>query len=722
MANSFSQYPYIDYSDLNLDWIIKRVKEVLSKVDVLENDVESLHAYVNDYFANLDITDAIDAKIEQMMSDGTFSTYVTTSIDAAIRQLRAEQTAALNAYKTENNAAQATQNRQIEVLEGRVNNLVEEPPATSTELTDIRTAYTGARLSDAGNAMRSSDQMIDLAVQDQKEIYGGQNLADMTGWSAGQLAANGSLDSSVSGWFTTGFIPVTRANGYIIEQLGSINNYTQYRCEYNSSQGVVSGRTTVSITALPRAFNPSTDAVAFVRFSVSEAVYKDGFVFRRVTDEALYNEDVKRQLLSAAKLTEGENLIDPNGWQACRLVAGGGVNAGDANFWTCDYIPIEVGKTYELYVPGLESTYTVSRTIYDANYNVISFLGTYSAPAPVWQFRALQNYAFVRYSVSLAVIKRGVCFRRQYTNLDQLMFAAAGTERQIVRNVPASVYAGLNMEAPFNMVEHRLMDAYDMIPSGTTGQGFDTWGQYLFQCCADNTIQIYDMFNGFSVYQVVTGLTFGHGNGCSFFKYGSGNRTLAISDIGGNIYLYNVGKEEDRFTFTLVRTLFCASGDFGYTPVFCYDNTTRFRMSGNNQIQGYVIGKREEDTYYNTATITAINPNIASPLSGKYIPDKLEDTVNIPLATENNVLQGCKCLNGQIFICSGGGAEEVKSNINIIARRSGDDLERVLTMVDFDDVVKDGELEDVAFEYNPVSGRMDMLAYVRTKGYWRYTL
>lgn len=720
MSHHFSEYPYVNFSEYNYDWMIKKVKEVLQNFDVLHTDFNTLRSYVEDYFANLDLTAEVDAKIDEMIAAGTFSTYINNSITTAINQLRAEQTAALNAYKTENNTMQTTQNRQIAELQGRVDNLVENPPTTSTEVTDVRVAYTGARMSDAGDAVRASDTHIDLSIQEQKQLYGGQNLADLTGWSAGQLKTDGTLDSSVSGWFTTGFIPVSSTKGYVCRQHGSVTNYTQYRAEYNASQGVVSGRTTIGVTALPRAYTPSTDNVAFVRYSVSAAVYKDGFIFQQITDEEMYKKATEQRFVSMNKLTEDENLINPDTWRSGRLVSDGGVE-GDGTFWTCGFIPVEAGKTYELYAPNIETGYTVSRTIYDSNLNVISHLRTYTAPSPSWQFRAFSNYAYVRYSVSYNILKNGIYFRRMYTKLDSLMFAATGEERLITRNVPADVNAGLDMSAPFNMIEHKMFDAYDMIPTGTTGQAFDTWGRYLFQCCADNTIQIYDMFDGFRVYQLVTNLTFGHGNGCSFFKYGINNRTLAISDISGDIYLYNVVKEADRFTFTLVRQLFCASGEFGYTPVFCYDNTTRFRMSGTNQIQGYIIGKKEEDTFYNTALVTAVNPNLADPFAGRYIPHKLEATVEIPLATENNVLQGCKCLNGQIFITSGSGRAGVLSNINIVAYRNGT-LQRILTMTDFDDVVKNEELEDVAFEYNPVSGRMDMIAYVRTKGYWRYTL
>lgn len=719
MAN-FSEYPYIDYSDLNLDWIIKRMKEVLSAVDVVNTDIETLRAYVEDYFQNLDITDEVDAKIAEMMADGTFSTYITTSINRAITQLRNEQTAALNAYKKSNDSAQAAQNGAIAVLEGRVNNLVENPPATSTELTDVRVAFTGARLSDAGNAMRSSDLMISRSTQNQKAIYGGQNLAT-EGWVAGRLAENGSVDSSVSGWFTTGYIPVSRAHGYLIEQLGAVTAYTQYRAEYNSSHGVVSGRNYIEVESLPRNYQPSADSVAFVRFSMSEGVYKDGFVLREVYDETLYKKGLERQLNSINQLFQGENLIDNSTWQAARLISGGGVSTGDGTYWTCGYIPVEPGKIYELYVPGLSNNYTLSRTIYDKNFNVIGFLPEHDAP-PVWSFRAFPNYAYVRYSVSINVLKRGICFRRRYTNFDQLMFCAEGTERRVQRKVSNdNMDVTLNMTCPFNMTEHRLMDGYDLIPDGTTGQAFDTWDRYLFQCCANNTIRIFDMSNGFAIYQDVTGLTFGHGNACSFYKYGAESRTLAISDGAGNVYLYVVTKGVDQFTFQLARTLYLDPAIYGYNAVFCYDNSISYGLADGHTITGYAIGTKENATEYTAAKITAINPNVGAQHGNYFSPTVLVPTVEIPLTTPHNILQGCKCLNGQIFITSGGTDTAIKSNINVIAFRD-DGLVNTLALTDFADEVRDNEIEDCAFIQNPVSGRMDMIVYVRTKGYWRYTL
>ena len=43
----FAQYPYQNFSDYNLDWIIRRVKEYLAKVDNLENWKDETQAVID---------------------------------------------------------------------------------------------------------------------------------------------------------------------------------------------------------------------------------------------------------------------------------------------------------------------------------------------------------------------------------------------------------------------------------------------------------------------------------------------------------------------------------------------------------------------------------------------------------------------------------------------------------------------------------------------------
>ena len=61
MAFPFSEYPYVNYSEFNYDWIIKKTRELLDQYDQLDTDFAQLHDYVYNYFANLDVDDEINA-------------------------------------------------------------------------------------------------------------------------------------------------------------------------------------------------------------------------------------------------------------------------------------------------------------------------------------------------------------------------------------------------------------------------------------------------------------------------------------------------------------------------------------------------------------------------------------------------------------------------------------------------------------------------------------
>ena len=83
----FNEYPYVNYNEYNLDWIIKKVKELmlawieLNKAnEKFKDDVNAaiadLKKYIDDYFDNLDIDEevreAIDAEIELLVNSGYF--------------------------------------------------------------------------------------------------------------------------------------------------------------------------------------------------------------------------------------------------------------------------------------------------------------------------------------------------------------------------------------------------------------------------------------------------------------------------------------------------------------------------------------------------------------------------------------------------------------------------------------------------------------------------
>lgn len=63
---AFNNFPYTDSHELNLDWVIKRYKDsVQTAIDAM-NLSEETQKYVNEYFANLDVQDEINNKLDSM--------------------------------------------------------------------------------------------------------------------------------------------------------------------------------------------------------------------------------------------------------------------------------------------------------------------------------------------------------------------------------------------------------------------------------------------------------------------------------------------------------------------------------------------------------------------------------------------------------------------------------------------------------------------------------
>ena len=85
-------FPYLDTRDLNLDWLLKNMKQLLqdwatyqqnmnqsfadleTAVDQFETDMttafNNLHDYVEDYFDNLDVQQEINNKLDDMRQSG----------------------------------------------------------------------------------------------------------------------------------------------------------------------------------------------------------------------------------------------------------------------------------------------------------------------------------------------------------------------------------------------------------------------------------------------------------------------------------------------------------------------------------------------------------------------------------------------------------------------------------------------------------------------------
>lgn len=80
---AFEQFPYSNFHDLNLDWILKEVKkamegyaELSTKIDGFEVTLQGALDYINNYFKNLDVQDEIDNKLQEMADSGELANII----------------------------------------------------------------------------------------------------------------------------------------------------------------------------------------------------------------------------------------------------------------------------------------------------------------------------------------------------------------------------------------------------------------------------------------------------------------------------------------------------------------------------------------------------------------------------------------------------------------------------------------------------------------------
>lgn len=178
MPNFFDKYPYTDFHELNLDWILKTVDNVVKEwADTLEawettqqawhdeqEAFQDLHDYVMNYFDNLNVQTEINNKLDQMAADGT--------LDALLLPY-------FNTYKTEinliisnQNGILQAQNDRLAVLEGRMDTFASLPPgstAGNAELLDIRVGADGVTYASAGDAVRTLDTANKNLILDVQE-------------------------------------------------------------------------------------------------------------------------------------------------------------------------------------------------------------------------------------------------------------------------------------------------------------------------------------------------------------------------------------------------------------------------------------------------------------------------------------------------------------------------------------------------------------------------
>lgn len=87
----FDRYPYTNWHNVNLDWVLERVKEwgqMVEANDQAFKDLKEANAsfkeYVTNYLQDLDVQAAIDDKLDRMFEDGTLGEYLQPYVSPAV--------------------------------------------------------------------------------------------------------------------------------------------------------------------------------------------------------------------------------------------------------------------------------------------------------------------------------------------------------------------------------------------------------------------------------------------------------------------------------------------------------------------------------------------------------------------------------------------------------------------------------------------------------------
>jgi len=75
-----------NYHEPNVDWLIIQLQEALKNWDATEKSWEETKQWITDYFANLDIDGEINAKLDEMLEDGTLEKIINQEIFGELNQ------------------------------------------------------------------------------------------------------------------------------------------------------------------------------------------------------------------------------------------------------------------------------------------------------------------------------------------------------------------------------------------------------------------------------------------------------------------------------------------------------------------------------------------------------------------------------------------------------------------------------------------------------------
>lgn len=79
-------YPYTNFHELNLDWILTTVRNIYNEWQTVKSDWNTYKDYIDNYFDNLDLSDEVEAVMKKMLLDGSFIAAIQVDMVSAVEQ------------------------------------------------------------------------------------------------------------------------------------------------------------------------------------------------------------------------------------------------------------------------------------------------------------------------------------------------------------------------------------------------------------------------------------------------------------------------------------------------------------------------------------------------------------------------------------------------------------------------------------------------------------
>lgn len=150
-----STFPWSNAHELNLNWILQQMQDVLAEVKTLDEAVAALKAYVDSYFSNLDVQTEINNKIDKMYKAGELDELFQIYLDPEIVKLNKARTSMVNTVNFNNDIFAAIEFAK----ENHINYIF-----MGTDLTVNKTIflYDGMTLDLGGHTLTTGDRKMSL--------------------------------------------------------------------------------------------------------------------------------------------------------------------------------------------------------------------------------------------------------------------------------------------------------------------------------------------------------------------------------------------------------------------------------------------------------------------------------------------------------------------------------------------------------------------------------